>query len=137
MRIVLEFRELRGSTVNMGKHMRLRVRQVNFKAMIVTVTNDEIMILDYQDKDLDNKTLKEMAMGIKSLNIYNPGNLYHAIGKDWRGRYMFISLKSKENEARMLADRIIPYLKHVYGGKVTNLFLPRGSSRDSRLEMGC
>ena len=124
MRLVSEYREVKGTILNMGKHMRLRVRQDNFRAMMMAVPNDDIMMLDYQDKELDNKTLREMVMGIKSSNPDTPGNLYHAVGQDWKGRYTFMFLKSKENEARMIADGIIPYLRNKYGDKVLYFFDP-------------
>ena len=124
MRLVSEYREVKGNPVNMGKHMRLRVRQANFKAMMMALPNDEIMMLDYKDKELENKSLREMVMEIKSSNPKTPGNLFHAVGQDWKGRYTFMFLKSKENEARMIADGIIPYLKHGYGSKVTSFFDP-------------
>ena len=47
MRLGSEFREVKRSKVNMGKHMRLRVRQSNFKAIIERLPNDDIMSLDH------------------------------------------------------------------------------------------
>ena len=61
---------------------------------------------------------REEVMEIKSSNPKTPGNLYHAVGQDWKGMCTFVFLKSKENEARMVVDGIILFLNHGYGNKV-------------------
>ena len=63
-------------------------------------------------------------MAIQSSNKMTAGNLFHAIGQDWKGRYTFNFLKSKETEASMIADGIIPYLVECYGDKVLQFFDP-------------
>ena len=72
MRLVSEFREVKGNIVTMGKHMRLRVRQANFRTMIEDLPNDDIMQLDYSPTK-ESKTLREMIMAIKSTEPMNPG----------------------------------------------------------------
>ena len=47
VRLVSEFREVKGNIVNMEKHMRLRVRQASFTKIIEALPNDDIMQLDY------------------------------------------------------------------------------------------
>jgi len=42
-------------------------------------------------------------------NTATPGNLLHAVGQDWKGFFTFVFLRNKADEARMVADGIIPY----------------------------
>lgn len=121
MRLVSEFREVKGNPTMMGKHMRLRLRQASFNAMCTGHPNDDIMQLDYA---VGGKTLREMIMAIQSTNKSTSGNLFHAIGQDWKGRFTFNFLKSKEVEASMIADGIIPYLVDCYGDQVLQFFDP-------------
>ena len=82
MRLVSEFREVKGNTIMMGKHTRLRIRQSSFLSMITGHPQDEIMLLDYISKG-GGRTLRSIIMGIQSSNSETPGNLFHAVGKDW------------------------------------------------------
>ena len=75
--------------MNMGKHMRLRVRQANFRATIEGLPNDDIMQLDYSPTK-ESKTLQEMIMSIESTNTTTPRKLFHAVGQDWKGRFTFV-----------------------------------------------
>ena len=79
--------------------------------------NDDIMLLDYE---VEGKSLREMIMAIQSTNKTTAGNLFHAIGEDWKGIYTFNFLESKESEASMIADGIIPYLMASLGIKYSN-----------------
>ena len=81
MRLVSEFREVKGNPIMMGKHMRLRLRQASFNNLTVVHPNDDIMILDYDYKG-DGGTLRSMIMTIQSINSKTPCNLFHAIGQD-------------------------------------------------------
>ena len=121
MRLVSEFREVKGNPTMMGKHMRLRIRQASFNKVIVGYPNDDIMQLDYE---VGGKTLREMIMGIKSRDPTTPGNLFHAVGQDWKGRFILNFLKSKENEAAMISDGLIPYLRSEYGIQALQFFDP-------------
>jgi len=89
MRLVSEFREFKGNIINMGKHMRLRVRQANFRTMIEGLPNDDIMQLYYAPTN-DSETLREMIMDIKSSNTTTPGKLFHMVGQDWKGCFAFV-----------------------------------------------
>lgn len=109
MRLVSEFREVKGNIVTMGKHMRLRVRQANFRTMIEDLPNDDIMQLDYSPTK-ESKKLMEMIMAIESTNTTTPGKIFHAVGQAWKGRFTFVFLLNKGEEARMVPDGIIPYL---------------------------
>ena len=51
-------------------------------------------------------------MSIENTNKKTPEKLFHAVGQDWKGRFTFIFLRNKEDEARMIADGSIPYLLH-------------------------
>jgi len=103
--------------------MRLRVRQANFRAMIEGLPNDDIMQLDYSPTK-ESKTLREMIMAIESTEPKTPGKLFHAVGQDWKGRFTFVFLKNKGDEARMVADGIIPYLLHYYPPEILQFFDP-------------
>ena len=75
MCLVSEFRDVKGSMVNMGKHTRLRVRQVNFKAVIQMLPTEDIMMLDYRPK-LETDALRELIMEIGSTNHPETPNIY-------------------------------------------------------------
>ena len=46
IRLVSEFREVKGYPTMMDKHIHLRVRQVSFIALHVVHPNDDIILLD-------------------------------------------------------------------------------------------
>ena len=121
MRLVSEFREVRGNTVMMGKHARLRVRQASFLSSIEGYPSDDIQMLDYEDNGV---TLRELMMSIQSRNEQTPGNLFHSVGKDWRGRIIINFLRSKSDEACMIIDGLIPYLQYEHGDAVNLFFDP-------------
>ena len=121
MRLVPEFKEVRGNSWMTEKHTRLRTRQASFSSLIEGYYSDDIQMLDYEDEGL---TLREMLMTIQSKNPETPGNLFHAIGRDWKGRVIFNFLKNKADEAKMIIDGIIPYLQHEYGEQVNLFFDP-------------
>ena len=50
MRLVSEFREVKGNALMMGKHTRLRVRQSQFLSMTIGHPADDIMLLDFVPK---------------------------------------------------------------------------------------
>ena len=121
MRLVSEFREVRGNIVMMGKHTRLRVRQASFLASIEGYPSDDIQMLDYEDEGI---TLRQLIMSIQSMNDKTPGNLFHSVGKDWRGRIILNFLRNKADEARMITDGLIPYLQNKHGESVNLFFDP-------------
>ena len=123
MRLVSEFREVKGNSIMMGKHIRLRVRQSSFLGMILGHPSDEIMLLDYIPKR-GKRTLRSLIMSIQSQNDKTPGNLFHAVGKDWKGRIILNYLKLKKDEASMIADGLIPFLAFKYGDEVYEFFDP-------------
>ena len=123
MRLVSEFREVKGNSIMMGKHIRLRVRQSSFLSMIVGQPADEIMLLDFIPKG-GKHTLRTRIMGIQSQNPETPGNLFHAVGKDWKGRIMVNYLKLKCDEASMIVDGLIPFLEFKYGKEIYEFFDP-------------
>jgi hypothetical protein len=121
MRLVSEFREVRDNSVMMGKHTRLRVRQASFISLIEGNPSDDILMLDYNDGGL---ILRNLIMSIESRNPETPGNLFRAVGKDWKGRIIFNFLKNKADEARMIVDGLIPYLQYHHGEKIHSFFDP-------------
>ena len=96
MRLVSEFREVKGNPVMMGKHMRLRVRQASFTALIGGHPNDDIMLLDYESEE---STLRKMIMQIQSGNKDTPENLFYAVVQDWKGRFIITFLQTIAAEA--------------------------------------
>ena len=121
MRLVSEFREVKGNPTMMAKHMRLRLRQAKFMSMVVGHPTDDIMLLDYQVNEI---SLRDLIMGIQSRDKATPGNLFHAVGKDWKGRIIINYLKIKSDEAAMIADGLIPYLQKVHGEEINQFFDP-------------
>lgn len=63
-------------------------------------------------------------MDIKFDNKQSPGKLFHAVGQDWKGRFTLILLRNKVDEARMVVDRIIPYMLHYNLVEALTLFDP-------------
>ena len=61
--------------------MHLQVRHTSLSSMMDGLPNDNIILLDYR---VEGKTLWQMIMSIKSSNPITPGNIYHAIGQDWK-----------------------------------------------------
>ena len=122
MRLVAEFREVKGNPANSGKHNRLRVRQSNFLSMIEGCPNDDICDLDWKEPKLKNKSLRDLIMSIKSNVSTTPGTLFHGVGQDWKGRFVFTYLSNKSKEAAMIADGIIPYLIFHHGNDVVPFF---------------
>ena len=121
MRLVAEFRDVKGNPIMMAKHARLRARQASFISVIAGHPNDDIMLLDHK---VNGKSLRDMIMQIKSFNPDTPGTLFHSVGQNWKGRYIFNFLQSKASEAAMIVDGIIPYLFHYYGRNVHQFFDP-------------
>ena len=66
--------------------MWLRVRRASFMSLCTGHPDDDSMLLDY---DVGGCTLRGMIMEIQSMNKKTPGNLYHAIGQDYKGRFTF------------------------------------------------
>ena len=124
MRLVSEYREVKGNTINSRKHTRLRIRQANFVNMLHGCPNDDICQLDWKAKDLKEKSLRDLIMEIQSNNKDTPGPLFHGVGQDWKGRMVFSFLANKSNEGSMIAEGIMPYLRHFYGNKVDQFFDP-------------
>ena len=121
MRLISEYSEVKGNPVMMGKHMRLRLRQASFLAQMVGRPSDDIMLLDYTVNEV---SLRGLIMGIQSRRKETPGNLFHAVGKDWKGRIILNFLKIKSDEAMMIVDGLIPYLTHKHGDVVHQFFDP-------------
>ena len=121
MRLVVEFKEVRGNATMIAKHTRLRARQASFTSAIEGTISEDIQMLDYEKEGM---TLRDMIMSIQSRNSQTPGNLFHAVGRDWKGRFVFNYLKNKAEEARMIINGLIPYLKHKYGEEVNVFFDP-------------
>ena len=92
MRFISEFREVRGNTVMMGKHTRLRVRQASVSSLIDRYPSDDIQMLDYED---EGTTLRTIIKPIQRRNSQTSGNLFHAVGRDRSARIVFNYLRSK------------------------------------------
>lgn len=114
MQLVSEFRNVKGNIVNMGKHMRLRVRQSNFQAMIEGLPNGDIMLLGYVPTT-DSETLQEMIMAIDSTNKGTPG---------CKGHFTMIFLQNNADKARMIENVTITYLLHYNSFEVLTFFDP-------------
>lgn len=82
-------------------------------------SNDDTMLLDY---DAGGRPLRSMIMAIQSTIKSTPGNLFHAIGHDWKGKYTCNFLQSKTTGASMRANEITPYLVEVNVDQVLQIF---------------
>lgn len=80
MRLLSEFRKVKKNIVDMGKHMRLRVRHANFKAMIEGLPNDDIMQLDSTPTSASD-TSQCMIMEIKTTTT-NTQDFFYLVGQD-------------------------------------------------------
>ena len=78
-------------------------------------------MMDYEDGGI---TLRGLIMSIQSRNPDTPGNLFHAVGRNWKGRIVFNYLKNKADEAIMIIDGLLPYLQFHHGDRVNQFFDP-------------
>ena len=124
MRLISEYRDVKGNSTNSKKHTRLRIRQANFAHMLHGCPNDDICQLDWKADNLKHKSLRELIMEIQSNHKDTPGTLFHGVGMDWKGRIVFSYLSNKSNEGSMIAEGIMPYLRHFHGNNVDQFFDP-------------
>ena len=124
MRLISEYRKVKGNPTNSAKHTRLRIRQANFLKMLNGCPGDDIAQLDFKAPKLGNQSLRDMIMAIQSNNDKTPGSLFHSVGMDWKGRYVFSYIASKEEEVTMISDGIIPYILYHYGVEARSFFDP-------------
>lgn len=111
MRLVSEFRKVIGNPTIMGKCIRLMVRYASFNHLTIGHPNNDIMMLDYEAACCRNSR-RRMVVGTQSVNTKTPGNLFHVIGQDWKGRYAFNFLKHKVEEDIIIVDDGILLLVH-------------------------
>ena len=93
--------------------------------MLQGCTNDDIGQLDWKEPKLNNRSLRDLIMGINSRNPDTPGTLFRGVGQDWKGRFIFLYLSNKAGEAGMIADSIIPYLMHHHGAELAGFFIQK------------
>ena len=74
MRLISEYRKVKGNPTNSAKHTRLRIRQANFLKILYGCPGDDIAQLDFRVAKLDNKSLRDMIMAIQSHNDKTPGS---------------------------------------------------------------
>ena len=123
MRLVAEYRDVKGNANNIKKVSNLRAKQTHFAAALQDAPTDDIMNIDVQHSVLKN-SLREIIMNIKTWDERKT-NLFHGVDKAWRGnKIIFRFIPSHANAARMIVDGLIPYLKFVYGDEVLDFFDP-------------
>ena len=64
MRLVAEFKEVKGNLVNIKKLANLRGKQAHFTQKLYPEFSDDILNLDVQHSTM-KKTLRELIMGIQ------------------------------------------------------------------------
>ena len=120
MRLVAEYKDVKGNINNIKKIANLRAKQTHFLAALENDNSEEILNLDIQHSTLKT-SLREMIMEIQT----GGSNLFHAVNTAWRGDKMIFSfIPSHANEARMIIDGLIPYLKSKHGDEVLDFFSP-------------
>jgi len=123
MRLVAEYKDVKGNINNIKKVSNLRAKQTHFSAALQDDASDDIMNIDVQHSVLKT-SLREIIMGIKTMDERKI-NLFHGVDKAWRGdKIIFRFIPSNANTARMIADGLIPYLKFQYGDEVLDFFDP-------------
>ena len=127
----------KSSIENQNNMVEARKRQGNFLNAIGTVFNNDIMVLDKNVKVVTNSadkpeklpTLRKMISEIMS---FQPGMghlpLFHSVdlayGRDGKtsGGYCFLIMPHLRNEATMMINNLLPYLRFKYGRKVEHYF---------------
>ena len=108
-----------------GKIALLRDRQRGFLDTMLTKNCETIVDLDVTVKDGDERlpSLRQLIMGIHSRN-YPHMSLFHSIGKSWRNdnHFCFYFVPKVKEEAELMVDNLIPYLKHAHGPAVLKYF---------------
>lgn len=123
MRLVAEYKDVKGNINSIKKIANLRAKQTHFLAALENDSSDEILNLDIQHSTLKT-SLREMIMEIQTWGE-TPSNLFHAVNQAWRGDKMIFSfIPSHANEAKMIVDGLIPYLKSKHGDEVLDFFSP-------------
>ena len=90
---------------------------------IETEDSDEILTMDTQHSSY-NMALHEMILHIKTRGD-NPVQLFHGVGASRRGElFTFAFFPSHTNDARMIINGLIPYLKLEYGSDVKDFVNP-------------
>jgi len=69
MRLIAEYRDIKGNTNNIRKVANLRCKQSNFLQALDSQISEDIICLDSRHSRIDN-TLRELIMGIKSRDIH-------------------------------------------------------------------
>ena len=123
MRLVAEYKDVKGNINSIKKIANLRAKQTHFLAALENDSSDEILNLDIQHSTLKT-SLREMIMEIQTWGE-TPSNLFHAVNQAWRGDKMIFSfIPSHANEAKMIVDGLIPYLKSKHDDEVLDFFSP-------------
>ena len=123
MRLVAEYREVKGNVTNIRKLANLRAKQSHFVAALDNFMSDDIMNLDVQHSKLKT-SLRELIMGVKTWDE-TPSNLFHAVNTSWRGdKIVFSFIPSHADNAQMIADGLIPYFVSKHGKEVLDFFTP-------------
>ena len=123
MRLIAEYRDVKGNIHNIKKLANLRGKQAHFCQKLGNELSEDILNLDVMHSKL-KMTLREMIMGIQSWDA-NPSNLFHAVNESWKGdRIVFSFTPYHEASAKMIVDGIIPYLRFKYGNDALDFFTP-------------
>ena len=123
MRLVAEYKEVKGNIVNIKKHCNLRAKQAHFTKKLGSVFSEDIMNLDVVHSTL-GKSLREMIMQIKTWDAQR-ANMFHAVNLSWKGdKIVFSFPPSNELNATMVVDGLIPFLRWLYGDEVMDFFTP-------------
>ena len=123
MRLVPEFREIKGNQVIVNKVANLRAKQAHFLQAITSVSSDDILSLDVITSG-STKSLRELIMEIKAWTN-SSSTLFHAVNESWDGtRVVFTFIPSHAENAELVIQALIPLMIKRHGETVKDLFQP-------------
>ena len=96
MRLVAEYKDIKGNAKNIKQVANLRAKQTHFLKALEVEYSDEIIDLDLKHSKY-KMSLRGILMGIKTWGD-NPVNLFHAVSNSWKGnRVAFAFIPSHSN----------------------------------------
>ena len=123
MRLVPEFKEIKGNLKIVSKVANLRAKQAHFLKAIVNISSEDILSLDAKTS-ASPKTLRERIMGIKSWTD-GTSTLFHAVNESWDGnRVVFTCTPPNAANAGLIVQALIPYMLYHYGEAIKDFFDP-------------
>ena len=123
MRLIPEFREIKGNQLIVQKVANLRAKQAHFLQAITSITSDDIINLDVTTSS-SPKTLRQRIMEIKSWSG-TESTLFHAVNESWDGnKTVFTFTPPHAENASLIVQALIPYMINHHGEGIKDFFDP-------------